>query len=53
MTDFTNILMFVAASAGSLAFGVLSAYGVLRFGFGLMRPQPKPAVEGHATIAQV
>ena len=39
MTDFVNTVMLIAASVGALAFGVLAAYGVLRVGFTLMRPE--------------
>ena len=39
MTDLLNLTMLVAASAGSLAFGILAAYAVLRTAFGLMRPR--------------
>jgi len=44
MADLLNLTMLVAASAGSLAFGVLAAYGIFRVGFALMRPQGRPAV---------
>jgi len=44
MTDLLNLVMLVAASVGSLAFGVLAAYAVFRVGFALMRPQKRPAV---------
>lgn len=40
----TDLVMLIAASVGSMAFGVLAAYGVLRLGFALMRPQGQPAV---------
>jgi hypothetical protein len=39
MTDAVNFVMLVAASIGSMAFGVLAAYGLLRAGFALMRPR--------------
>jgi hypothetical protein len=39
MTDAVNFIMLVAASIGSMAFGVLAAYVVLRAGFALMRPR--------------
>lgn len=35
--------MLVCASVGSMAFGVLLAYGVFRVGFALMKPRPKVA----------
>ena len=44
MTDLLNLVMLVAASAGSLAFGVLAAYGVFRVGFALMRPRRERSV---------
>jgi hypothetical protein len=43
MADLLNLTMLVAASAGSLAFGVLAAYGIFRAGFALMRPQQQAA----------
>ena len=39
MTDLVNFVMLIAASVGSMAFGILGAYGVLRAGFSLMRPK--------------
>jgi hypothetical protein len=55
MTDVVNFIMLIAASAGSMAFGVLAAYGTLRAGFALMRPQGKPVVKGQSqtTVAEV
>jgi len=54
MTDLVNFAMLIAASIGSLALGVLAAYGVLRMGFALMRPQRKALpVEARARVAQV
>jgi hypothetical protein len=44
MTDLLNFAMLICASAGSMAFGVLSAYGVLRVGFALMRPRSEKQV---------
>ncbi len=44
MTDMLNLTMLICASVGSLAFGVLGAYGILRAGFALMRPQPRRAM---------
>jgi hypothetical protein len=43
MTDVLNLTMLIAASVGSMAFSILAAYGILRAGFSLMRPQPRPA----------
>jgi hypothetical protein len=47
--------MLIAASAGSMALGVLAAYGTLQVGFALMRPQGKPIVKGQSqtTVAEV
>lgn len=54
MTDLVNLLMLIAASIGSLAFGVLAAYGLLRAGFALMRPQRQGiVVKAPARVAQV
>jgi hypothetical protein len=44
MSDFFNLAMLVAACAGSLAFGVLAAYAILRAGFELMRPRRRPVM---------
>ena len=38
-----DLAMLVCATVGSLAFGILAAYGVLRVGFSLLRPQRRPA----------
>jgi len=44
----------VAAAAGSMAFGVLAAYGVLRAGFALMRPQgERGVVKAGTRVARV
>jgi hypothetical protein len=54
MTDLVNFAMLIAASIGSMAFGVLAAYGVLRAGFALMRPSRKGmAVKARARVARV
>jgi hypothetical protein len=44
MTDFINLTMLVCAAVGSMAFGVLAAYGIFRVGFALMRPRPATPV---------
>jgi len=46
MEDLLNLSMLICAAAGSVAFSVLAAYGILRFGFAMMRPQPRPAAAG-------
>jgi hypothetical protein len=52
MTDAVNFVMLIAASVGSTAFGVLSAYGVLRFAFSVMRPQRRVTVAAPSQVAQ-
>ncbi len=44
MADVLNLAMLVCASVGSMAFGILAAYGILRMGFALMRSQSLLAV---------
>jgi uncharacterized protein (DUF2062 family) len=41
MTDALNLGMLVCATVGSMAFGVLAAYGIFRAGFALMRPRQR------------
>jgi len=41
MADALNLGMLVCATVGSMAFGVLSAYGIFRVGFAMMRPRPR------------
>jgi hypothetical protein len=54
MTDLVNFIMLIASSIGSLAFGVLAAYGLLRAGFSLMRPRRQGmVVEARAREARV
>jgi hypothetical protein len=54
MTDLVNFVMLIAASIGSMAFGILAAYAVLRAGFALMRPQrASVVVKAEARVAQV
>jgi hypothetical protein len=43
MADLLNLAMLICVSVGSLAFGILAAYGILRVAFALMRPQMRPA----------
>jgi hypothetical protein len=42
MSDLLNLAMLVCAAVGSMAFGILAAYGILRVGFALLRPQKRP-----------
>jgi len=54
MADLLNLAMLICASIGSMAFGILAAYGVLRVGFALMRPQMRPAtVKARQEVARV
>ena len=54
MADLLNFAMLICASVGSMAFGILAAYGILRVSFALMRPQPRPvAVKARPEVAQV
>jgi len=39
MVSLLDLAMLISASVGAMAFGILAAYGVLRAGFALMRPQ--------------
>jgi hypothetical protein len=41
MEDLLNLAMLICASVGSMAFGILAAYGILRVGFALMRPRAR------------
>jgi hypothetical protein len=41
----------MCTSVGSMAFGILAAYGVLRVGFALMRPQPRPVAIKTRSVA--
>jgi hypothetical protein len=44
--------MLICAAVGSMAFGILAAYGVLRAGFALLRPQRRPsAVKTQPAVA--
>ena len=50
MTDVVNFVMLIAASIGSMALGILAAYGVLRAGFALMRPQDRSSAAVRALV---
>jgi hypothetical protein len=50
----TDLVMLTCASFGSLAFGILAAYGILRVAFALMHPQPRSVVvKAHQEAARV
>lgn len=54
MTDLLNLTMLICASVGSMAFGVLAGYGILRSGFALLRPQRRAmAVKARPETASV
>lgn len=54
MTGLVNFTMLICATIGSMAFGILVAYGILRVGFSLMRPQQRPApVKTQAEVAGI
>jgi uncharacterized protein (DUF2062 family) len=43
MADFLNLAMLICASLGAMAFGILTAYAILRVTFAMMRQRKKPA----------
>jgi ABC-type glycerol-3-phosphate transport system permease component len=45
MENLLNLAMLICATVGSMVFGILAAYGILRLGFALMRPQPALRIE--------
>ncbi|MGA2167652.1 MAG: hypothetical protein ABSG62_05530 [Terracidiphilus sp.] len=54
MADLLNLAMLVLAAVGSMAFGILAAYGILRAGFALLRPQARRVgVKARAEVARV
>lgn len=54
MTDLLNLFMLICAAVGSMAFGILAAYWILRAGFALLRPQRRSAeVKVHPEAARV
>ncbi|MGD0730759.1 MAG: hypothetical protein ABR956_05805 [Terracidiphilus sp.] len=54
MADLLNLAMLICAAAGAMAFGILSAYWILRVGFALMRPQTRQiAVKPQSEPARV
>jgi hypothetical protein len=42
MGDLLNLAMLICASVGSMAFGILAAYWILRAGFAMFRPAKRP-----------
>lgn len=54
MADVLNLVLLITVSVGSLAFGILAAYGSLRVAFVLMRPQQQRVpVKGRQQAARV
>ena len=54
MSDLLNLAMLILASIGSMAFGILAAYWVLRIGFALIRaPQRTANVKAQPETASV
>jgi len=47
MENLLNLAMLACATVGSMVFGILAAYGILRVGFGMMRPQPPVRIEAN------
>jgi hypothetical protein len=49
-----DLAMLICASVGSMAFGILAAYGILRAGFALMRPPARRvAIKRQPQVARV
>jgi len=54
MANLLDLSMLIAASVGALAFGILTAYAILRIGFALMRTPRRPApVKTQPQVAQI
>jgi hypothetical protein len=54
MANLLDLTMLIAASVGALAFGILTAYAILRTGFALMRaPRRQAPVKTRPQIAQI
>jgi hypothetical protein len=54
MADVLNLVLLISVSVGSLAFGILAAYGTLRVAFALMRPQQqRVSVKARQEVARV
>lgn len=43
MIGMLDLAMLICASIGSMAFGILAAFWILRIGFAVMRPPQLPA----------
>lgn len=54
MADMLNLAMLICASIGAMAFGILTAYAILRIGFLFLRPRrQKTVVKPHAEVLHV
>jgi hypothetical protein len=53
VANLLNLAMLVCAAVGSMAFGILAAYGILRAGFALIRPVSRPGVQAKPEVARV
>lgn len=53
VVNLLNLAMLLCAAIGSMAFGILAAYAVLRAGFALMRPAQRPAPQARTEVARV
>jgi hypothetical protein len=43
MANILNFAMLICATVGSMAFGILAAYWILRAGFAIIRPKQRHA----------
>lgn len=53
VVNLLNLAMLLCAAVGSMAFGILAAYGILRAGFALIRPVRRQAVQARPEVARV
>jgi hypothetical protein len=54
MADLLNLVMLICASVGSMVFGILAAYVILRVGFALIRPRTgRIGMKARAQVARV
>jgi len=55
MASLMDFAMLICASVGAMAFGILAAYGILRAGFAMMRPQRRvtATVKAQPQVARV
>lgn len=44
MANLLDLVMLILATLGAMAFGILTAYAILRMGFALMRAPRRPAL---------